>query len=160
MALAAFLKWFLTLLVEVLVGTAVLDVQWVSRGVTGLLGLWDRHGGNNRGADGCAEALFSVLETQGGEAAGDSTTRILSAHTAVKACASRASLLSSPLQADCVQRQGCGTLPSALLHVGPKPRLSSVYWNGYLSSIWLLATETYWGEQQGILMELAIWFWM
>lgn len=39
--------------------------------------------------------------------------------------------------------RACGTLPSALLHVGLKPGLSSVYWNEYMSSIWLLATETY-----------------
>lgn len=82
-------------------GIAVLDVQWISRGVTGLLGMWDRHHGSKRGADGCVEAVFSVLGSQGGEAAGDTTTKTISAHMSVKACASRASLLSSALQTDC-----------------------------------------------------------
>lgn len=126
---------------------AVLDVQWVSRDITGLLGMCDRHSGSTRGADGCAEAVFAALENQGGKAAGDTTSRIIRAHTSVQACASRASLPSSPLQADCVQRLGLGTLPSALLRAGPKPGLSSVYWNGYMSSIWLLATEMYWGGE-------------
>lgn len=86
MALAALLKRSLTLLVEVLMGIAVLDVQWVSRGVTGLLGMWDRHHGSNRGADGCVEAVFSVLGSQGGEAAGDTTTKTISAHVCEGLC--------------------------------------------------------------------------
>lgn len=106
MAVAAFLQWSLTLLVKVLMGIAVLDGQWVSWDISGLLGMWDRHRGTNRGADGCVEAVISVLENQGGKAAGVTTTRIISAHTSVQACACRASLLSSPLQTDCVQRQG------------------------------------------------------
>lgn len=160
MALAAFQKWSLTLLVEVLMGIAVLDMQWVSRGFTALLGMWDRRHGSNRGADGCVEAVFSVLEKQGGEAAGDTTTRILSAYTAVQACASRASLLSSTLHTDCVQRQGLwhSSISSAscwaeartlqcLLERVHEQHMASCYWN-------LLR-----GEQQEILMEFAIWFW-
>lgn len=60
MALAAFLKASLMLLVNMLMGIATVDVEWVSRAITGLLGMNGYHGSNRR-AEGFAEALFSVL---------------------------------------------------------------------------------------------------
>lgn len=39
MALAAFLKASLTLLVKVLMGLTIVDMQWVSRAITGFLGI-------------------------------------------------------------------------------------------------------------------------
>lgn len=77
-------------------GIAVLDVQWVSRGVTGLLGMWDRHHGSKRGTDGCVEAVFSVLGSQGGEAAGDTTTKTISAHVCEGLCKQSIPSLLSP----------------------------------------------------------------
>lgn len=39
MALAAFLKASLMLLVNMLMGIATVDMEWVSRAITGLLGI-------------------------------------------------------------------------------------------------------------------------
>lgn len=89
-------------------GIAVLDGQWVSWDITGLLGMWDRHCGTNRGADGCVEAVFSVLENQGGKAAGVTTTRIISAHTSVQA---EHPSSPHPFRQTVFRGRACGTLP-------------------------------------------------
>lgn len=132
-ALAAFPKRFLPLLVKVLMGIAVPDVQWVSRAIAGLLGMWDSHRGSSRGADGSVEAVFSVLEKQGGGAAGDTTNRRISAHMSVQAGASRAALLSSPADRLCSEAGLVALLhqPCSMLGCSQDSR---VHWNGYTST--------------------------
>lgn len=48
MALAAFLKASLTLLVKVLIGIAIVAVQWACTAVAGLLEMRHRYHGSNR----------------------------------------------------------------------------------------------------------------